>query len=96
MTEKGLLEVKEENEVLRREMGYLEQAKNDLERAYRAQTEEMKMLERQLMTQGGLKMGSFRRDMTSTMNPGDYLKHRIFNQEQSYTTSNSFQQKFDK
>jgi chromosome segregation ATPase len=105
-TERSLLEVKEENEVLRREFWYLEQAKNDLERAHRAQIEEKKMLERQLMTQGAYEMGyktmgenilDYRQNMTSTMNPGDYLKHRIFpSQEQSNTISNSFHQKFDK
>ena len=83
-TERTLLEQREENEILKREIGYLSNSKNDIERAYKALIEEKKMIDRELMTLRS-QMGSVNNSVltqkqgtfTSTLNPGDYMKNKI-------------------
>jgi len=89
-TERTLLELREENDILKREVGYLTNTKNDMERAYRAIGEEKKLVDREIMTLRS-QMGSVNssvytnkhQNMTSTMNPGDYTKQRFFPQDHS-------------
>ena len=83
-TERNLLDKKDENEILKREINYLTNAKHDIEKAYGAICEEKKLIDRELYTlrsQIGSnnhsilshKPGNF----TSTLNPGDYIKNKI-------------------
>ena len=83
-TERTLLEQKEENEALKREINYVSNSKVDLERAYKAIAEEKQMIDRELMTLRS-QVGSINNSVltnkpaafSSTLNPGDYLKNRI-------------------
>jgi hypothetical protein len=90
-TERTLLEQKDENDILKREIGYLTNSKNDMERAYRAVLEEKKMMDRELMTLRS-QIGSVNNSVltnkhgnfTNTLNPGDYIKNR-------YLPSNNYE-----
>lgn len=94
-TERALLEQKEENEVMRRELGYLNNTKDDLERAYRAIFEEKKLMDRELLTLRS-QLGSINnsvyttkpQNFTSTLHPTDYQKPRFLPQNIEYSTQN--------
>lgn len=52
-TEKQLIDKKQEVESLKKELKFMTIAKNDIERAYQAQAEEKRLLERELLTLRG-------------------------------------------
>ncbi|CAI2373633.1 unnamed protein product [Moneuplotes crassus] len=94
-TERTLLEKREENETLKRELNYLSTSKTDIERAYHAVVEEKKIIDRELMM---LKVKMNHNNTSeyhnkpnilhSTMNPGDYSKNKIW-QSNNHTYSSN-------
>jgi len=80
-TERTLLEQKEENDILKREIDYINNSKADIERAYKAIREEKNLIDREIMTLRS-QVGSVNNSILtnkqatfhSTINPGDYLK----------------------
>ena len=83
-TERTLLEQKEENEILKREINYISNSKMDLERAYKAIAEEKNLIDREIMTLrsqvnsvNNSVLTNNQNTFHSTLNPGDYLKNKI-------------------
>ena len=83
-TERNLLEKRDENEMLRREISYLNTSKMDIEKAYNALLEEKKMIFREYMALKSrlnpdeTSMYSNKQvNMTSTLNPVEYSRQPL-------------------